>query len=181
MPDIVSKPAAPQRRKRDGIHVPGIYEWWHRARCAHTAQHALVDRDHDPRFADPDAPFDDIEREARLTEARRVAEATAAQAIARGKPIIGKLLRPRHRLGVWWERGSGVRVPGLGFEADALWDIYPDDTVVLNAVATEQHRAELAAEVARRKTAAAQPDPQLSSMLVNSTRAVERNGHAVMP
>ena len=180
MPDFVSRAAPPRRRKREGgIHVPGIYESWHRAYCANTARHAMADRD--PRFADPEAPFDDASHEARLVQARKVAEATAAQVIARGKPITAKLLRPRHRLGVWWDRGSGVRVPGLGFEADALYDVRADDTVVLNAVATQQYRECRAAEEARRKTAAAQPDPQLSSMLVNSTRAVERNGHAVMP
>jgi hypothetical protein len=137
--------------------------------------------DRDPRFVDPEAPFDDAAHEAKLAEARKVAEATAAQVIARGKPIIAKLLRPRHRLGVWWERGSGVRVPNLGFEPDALYDIWPDDTVVLNVVATKQHRAKRAAEEALRKTAAAQADPKVATAIATLTSAVERNGHAVVP
>lgn len=129
MPDFVSKGAVPLRHKPDGIHIPGIYEWWHRSRCAHRARYAMVERDHDPRFVDAEAPFDDTAREARLAEARRVAEATAAQAITRGKPVAATLLRPRHRLGVWWDRGSGVRIPSPGFESDALYNIWPDDLV----------------------------------------------------
>jgi hypothetical protein len=176
VPDFVSRAAAPQRRRREGIHVPGIYEWWQRSRCASTARHAMADRD--PRFTDPDAPFDDVAHEARLAEARKVAEATAAQVISRGKPIIAKLLRPRHRLGVWWERGSGVRIPDT-FEADVLYDIHADDVVTVNTVATKRYRAKAAAEGARRKTTAGQQDSVIQK-LVNSD-AVEHNGHAVIP
>jgi len=151
------------------------------ARCAHTARYAMADRD--PRFTDAEEPFDTVAHEARLAEARKVAEATAAQVISRGKPIIATLLPPRHRLGVWWDRDSGIRIPGLGFEADALYNIWPDDMVTLNVVATQQHRQRRAAEEAQREPAAAQPDPKLATAVASSTSAVEHNGHdvAVLP
>jgi hypothetical protein len=185
MPDFVTKPAAPQRRRREGIHVPGIFEWWHRAHCASIAKYAMVDRDHDPRFADPDAPFDDAAREAKLVQARKVAEDTALQVISRGKPITAKLLRPRHRLGVWWQRGSGVRVPDT-FEGDVLYDIHADDVVTVNVIATQRYRERAAAEEARRKTVAAQQESGVPSSepsgefaVGSETPGVEHNGHDI--
>jgi hypothetical protein len=74
---------------------------------------------------------------------------------------------------VWWERGSGLMIPD-SFDADALYDVYPDDIAVLNVVATQRHREQRAAEDARRKTIVAR---------VNSTLQVResevRNGHEV--
>jgi hypothetical protein len=180
MPDIISKGHTPQRKRRDGIHVPGIFEAWHRCRCAGQARWAMVDRDSDPRFTDPDdeSPFDTVAYEAKLAEARAVAEATAARVLSRGKPITATLLPPRKRLKVWWEpQGSGLVIPD-SFQADAVYTIWPDDTVAMNAVATERHRARNAEDEARRKTAVAQQDRQ--QRLSQNRTVAEHNGHEVI-
>jgi hypothetical protein len=119
----------------------------------------MVDKDCDPRLTDAeDSSFDQLRYEAKLAEARRVAEATAAQVISRGKPITATLLPPRKRLKVWWEpQGSGLVIPD-SFQADAVYTIWPDDTVAVNVAATERHRTQAAVEEARRKTAVAQQE-----------------------
>lgn len=93
----------------DSYVVPGIYAAWHLSAAASGAQWD-VDRDRDPRFRDPDEPFnDDDDYQAKLAEARVIAEAAAAERIKGGERSSARCCGAGGR----WSRGgprTGVSV-----------------------------------------------------------------------